>query len=71
MAVLRTPRKLEELINLHADLAGQIANLNTVHPDGYCIASLMKALKIITKNTRLEGEVMALIETCEGVLNEK
>ncbi|GIP08827.1 hypothetical protein BK140_16820 [Paenibacillus macerans] len=63
------PKKLEKLIDIHADLAGNIANLNTMHPEGYCIAALIEALKTVTKGTRLEGEAMALIETCEEVFN--
>lgn len=64
------PKKLEKLINIHADLAGNIGNLNTMHPEGYCISALMEALMVGTKGTRLEEEAMALIETCEKVFND-
>lgn len=65
------PKKLEQLIELHADLAGNIANFNTMHPDRYCIDALIEALKTVTKGTRLEGETLALIRTCEEVLYEE
>ncbi|OAS19275.1 hypothetical protein [Paenibacillus oryzisoli] len=67
---VRTPKKLKNLIEVHADLAGDIANYMHPHPQGYCIAALMKALKVVTENTRCEAEALALIETCEQYLND-
>jgi len=65
------PKKLEKLINIHADLAGNIGNLKTMNPEGYCKVALMEALKIVTRGTRLEGEALALIATCSEVFDEE
>lgn len=65
------PKKLEKLINIHANLAGNIANFNTMHPEAYCTRALIDALQVIAKGTRLGGEALALIKTCEEVFNER
>ncbi|MGN7309069.1 hypothetical protein ACTHQ2_24310 [Bacillus subtilis] len=65
------PKKVEKLIEIHSNLAGELANVNNSDPKGHCSAALIEALEAATKGTKLESEATELIATCKEILFEE
>lgn len=53
-------------MDLHAQLFSDLNNINkAMYREVYCEVALIQTLKTVVENTRLEPEVLAIIQTCE------